>query len=88
MTQITSVKESNFDNITHDDLIRIEKEWQEDDSKCNISKNLQDIILCYYLNSGYARFNEHLSYSKDYYGELIDTEVIIDEIENEMLSDK
>ena len=61
--QITSVKDSNFDNITHDDLIRIEKEWQEDDSTCNVSKNLQDAILCYYLNSGYARFNEHLSYS-------------------------
>ena len=87
-TETFSVRESNFDNITHNDLIRIEKEWQEDDSKCNVSKNLQDAILCYYLNSGYARFNENLSYSKEYHSKLIDIEVIMEELENEMLSDK
>ena len=46
------------------------------------------MILCYYLNSSYARFNEHLLYSKEYNGKLIDTEVITEEIENEMLSNK
>ena len=80
--------QSNFYNITHNDLIRIEKEWKEDDSKCNVSKNLQDAILCYYLNSGYARFNEHLSFSQDYNEKRIDIKVITDEIENEMLTDK
>ena len=29
-TQTILVRESNFDNIIHNDLIRIEKEWQED----------------------------------------------------------
>ena len=64
-SQISVIK-SNFDNITYNELIRIEKEWQEDESKCNIGKNLQDAILCYYLNSSYARFNEHLSFSNNH----------------------
>ena len=34
------VKENDFDNITHNDLIQIEKEWIEDNLKCNVSKNL------------------------------------------------
>ena len=83
-----SLIQSNFNNITHDDLIEIEKEWIEDNLKCNVSKNLQDAILCYYLNSGYARFNEHLSFSNNYNGKEINVESIINEIDSEVLSDK
>ena len=56
--------------------------------KCNVSKNLQDAILCYYLNSGYARFNEHLSFSNNYNGKEINVESIINEIDSEVLSNK
>ena len=72
----------------HNNLMQIEKELKEDNLKCNVSKKLQDSILCYYLNSRYARFNERLSFSQDYNVKLIDIEVVKDEIENEMLTNK
>ena len=53
-----------------------------------LEKNLQYAILCYYLNSRYARFNEYLSFSQDYNGELINIEKIKDKIENEILTNK
>lgn len=54
----------------------------------NYKKKFQFVILYYYLNSIYARFNEYLLFSKEYDSNIINIEEITDEIENEILSEK
>ena len=74
--------------MNHDDLKQIEQEWCTNPKSYDVSKSLDDAMLMYYLNSGYARFDEHKSYDKNCEGETVNCKEVMEEIEKERLSDK